>query len=282
MPRGLARTDARGGAACRNRTDDLFITSGLGTGSRSGPSPLSCGDGSRRCSGSRGACGGPGDWVWTAQSPGPSRIGAHRVCSGTVSWRGRAAAARGGDLVWSCVGRPGGRVGLALLGRGDGVVPEQVDHWDCGGRKEDLLVDIGQGDAADDAVVVAFCVDLERRQVAELAEGAGEPDEFGDLMLGDVGEPAQQMSLGPAPVGAAVEQPQLLGGDPRVADLLVRVAGSQSGEHPCPGLLAVVVMAAAQQPSDAEQWVAGMPAPVQGVLLNPTADLVQGVEAEAD
>ena len=42
----------------------------------------------------------------------------------------------------------------------------------------------------------------------------------------------------------------------------------------------MVVMAAAQQPSDAEQWVAGMPAPVQGVLLNPTADLVEGVEAE--
>jgi hypothetical protein len=30
-------------------------------------------------------------------------------------------------------------------------------------------------------------------------QGAGEADEFGDLVLGDVGEPAQQPAVGPVP-----------------------------------------------------------------------------------
>src|SRR5215207_531330 len=39
-------------------------------------------------------------------------------------------------------------------------------------------------------------------------------------------------------------------------------------------------MAAAQQPADPEQRVAGVPAVAEGVLLNPAADLVDRVQAE--
>ena len=42
-------------------------------------------------------------------------------------------------------------------------------------------------------------------------------------MLGDVDEPAQQVPFGPVPVGAAVEQPQFLGGDPGPANLFIAV-----------------------------------------------------------
>ena len=51
--------------------------------------------------------------------------------------------------------------------------------------------------------------------------------------------------------------------------------------HPRPGSIGVVFVAAAQQPADAEQRVAGVPAMPQRLLLDPAADPVERVESEA-
>jgi hypothetical protein len=56
----------------------------------------------------------------------------------------------------------------------------------------------------------------------------------GDLVVGDLGEPGEQVPLGAGPGGVAVKQPQLLGGDPGAADLLVVIVGVQPGRHPRP------------------------------------------------
>jgi hypothetical protein len=61
-------------------------------------------------------------------------------------------------------------LGSTSLRGADDVLAEEVDHRDGCGRKEDLAIGVGQRDAADDAVVVALCVDPERRLIAERAE----------------------------------------------------------------------------------------------------------------
>ena len=101
-------------------------------------------------------------------------------------------------------------------------------------------------------------------------------------MLGDVDEPAQQPPFGSVRGRLSVEKSEFLSGDPGPADLLVVVAGGEPAHQSGPRLLAVVVIAAAQQPANPEQRVAGVPLVAKGLLLDSAADLVEGVQAEAD
>jgi len=78
-------------------------------------------------------------------------------------------------------------------------------------------------------------------------------------------------------VGFAVEQPQLLGGDPGSADLLVVVAGLESGDHPHPGSFGVVFVAASEQSADPEQRVVAVAAVTERVVLHSPANLVERV-----
>ena len=80
----------------------------------------------------------------------------------------------------------------------------------------------------------------------------------------------------------AVEQPQLLSGDPRGGDFAVGVAEVQAVQQPGPGQVRVVVVAAAQDPANAVERVAGPAAVPEGLLLDPAADLVDRVEPEPD
>jgi hypothetical protein len=80
-------------------------------------------------------------------------------------------------------------------------------------------------------------VEVGEQLLAPRVQSARQPHQFGDLVVGDRGEPAQQPPLGAGPVGFAVEQPRLLGGDQGVADLLVDVAAVEPGEQPIPGPL---------------------------------------------
>jgi hypothetical protein len=104
--------------------------------------------------------------------------------------------------------------------------------------------------------------------------------QFGDLVLGDVGEPAQQPPLGSSPRGVSEEQPQLLGGDPGPADLLVDVAGLEPGEQPRPRAVGVVFLAAAQNPPDPKQRVVAATSVSEGVLLDSTTDLLKRGQAQ--
>jgi hypothetical protein len=61
----------------------------------------------------------------------------------------------------------------------------------------------GFGGSVGDAVGV----EVGEQLVAPGVDGAGQPDQFGYLVFGDVGEPAQQPSFGAGSVGFAVEQP---------------------------------------------------------------------------
>ena len=82
------------------------------------------------------------------------------------------------------------------------------------------------------------------------------------------------------PVWFAVQQSQLLGGDPGPAGLLVDVAGVKAGEQPIPRPLGVMLEPAAQHPADAVQRVVAASAVPGRLVLHPAADLVHGVEAE--
>ena len=125
-------------------------------------------------------------------------------------------------------------------------------------------------------------VEVGEQLVAPAVEGAGQPHQFGDLVGGDGGEPGQQPPLGLSSGLGLVDQPEVLGGDPSSGDLLVIVAGVESDQHPGPGVLTVMIVSATQQPADPEQRIT-LAAPVaEGVVLDPSADLVDCVEAEPD
>lgn len=59
-------------------------------------------------------------------------------------------------------------------------------------------------------------------------DGGRQPGQFGDAGVGAVGQPPVQVCLGVGAVGAAVEQPQLLSGDPGSGQLLVGVSPASS------------------------------------------------------
>src|ERR671912_2972675 len=88
-------------------------------------------------------------------------------------------------------------------------------------------------------------VEVGQQLVPPGVQGAGEPDQFGDLVLGDGGEPAQQPPFGPVPGRLSIQKPEVLGGDPGSADLLVVVAGGEPGQQPRPGPFGVVLVPAA-------------------------------------
>jgi hypothetical protein len=79
-----------------------------------------------------------------------------------------------------------------------------------------------------------------------------------------------------------VDQPKVLGGDPGSSELLVvGIAGVESGQQLGPGVVAVVVGGAAQQPADAIERIVSAPA-VAGLLAwDAAADLVDGGEPQA-
>ena len=59
-------------------------------------------------------------------------------------------------------------------------------------------------------------------------------------------QPGVQAVLGLGAVTGSVDPTQVLGSDPGLADLLVDVAGIQTGQQPCPGPVGEVFGAAAQ------------------------------------
>jgi hypothetical protein len=72
-----------------------------------------------------------------------------------------------------------------------------------------------------------------------------------------------------------------LRGDPGVPDLLVHVTQRKAGQQLLPGVRGEVVRAAAQHPADPVQRVV-LAAAVTGTgLLDPAADVVDGLEAES-
>jgi hypothetical protein len=67
----------------------------------------------------------------------------------------------------------------------------------------------------------------------------------------------------------AVEQPQVLGGDPGRGHVAVGVAEVEPAQQPDPGQVGVVVVVAAQDPADAVERVAGPAGVPEGLLLDP-------------
>ena len=81
-------------------------------------------------------------------------------------------------------------------------------------------------------------------------------------------------------VSGAVQQSQVLGGDPGGGDLPVDVADVQPGQQPVPGAVGQVLVAAAQYPADRVQRVVLAAAVTQVVLLHPAAHVIDGGEPE--
>jgi hypothetical protein len=136
------------------------------------------------------------------------------------------------------------------------------------------------GDRLGESVGHAAGVEVGQQFLAPGVEGAGQSQQLADLVFGDVGEPAQQPSFGVDTVGFAVEQPQLLGGDPRALPLAVEISASRPASIRFHDFLRVVFVAAAQQPPDPKQRVVLVTAMTHRLFLHPAADLVQRVEAE--
>ncbi len=102
-----------------------------------------------------------------------------------------------------------------------------------------------------------------------------------DVRVGTVHEPLVETLLGLETVLGAVEQAQVLGGDPRQPDLLVDAAGFRAGEQPIPSVVGEVLMPPSQDPPDPVRRVLPPPAVAGAVLLDTAADVIDSGEAPA-
>jgi len=111
-------------------------------------------------------------------------------------------------------------------------------------------------------------------------QGATQAGQLGHPGVGAVHQQPVEQVLGAGAVWCPVEQPQVLGGDPRRADLPAGVAGLEAGEQPAPGSVGQGAGAAAQHPADPVERVPGAAPVGEGLLLDAAADVVDAREPE--
>jgi len=122
----------------------------------------------------------------------------------------------------------------------------------------------------------------------EVGEQFGPPGAQGAAQPGDLGHGAGQrggddaLGAGPAVLGVVggVGGHEILGHGPGGGDLAVGVTLGQTSAQLIPGPLGEPVVAATGEPPGAVERVVAVPAPSKGVLLDPAADLIEGVEAQ--
>ena len=110
-------------------------------------------------------------------------------------------------------------------------------------------------------------------------DGLGEPDELGDLGVGDEVVERDETAAGVREIGCGVDLPAHLLGHPRGADLAVAITDEASIDA-VELTIGEAFVAAQQQPSDPVERITGAATVAEGLVLHSSAHVVNGAVGE--